>query len=27
LGLEYFDQGLLDGIVLVFHTWRNGTHH
>ena len=26
-GLEYFEQALVDGIVLVFHTWQNGTRH
>ena len=26
-GLEYFEQGLIDGIVLIFHTWQNGTRH
>ena len=26
-GLEYFEQALVDGIVLVFHTWHDGTRH
>jgi hypothetical protein len=26
-GLEYFEQALVDGIVLVFHTWQEGTQH
>ena len=26
-GLEYFEQALVDGIVLVFHTWQDGTRH
>jgi hypothetical protein len=26
-GLEYFEQALIDGIVLVFHTWQEGTQH
>ena len=26
-GLEYFEQALIDGIVLVFHTWQDGTRH
>ena len=26
-GLEYFEQALIDGIVLVFHTWQEGTRH
>ncbi|QRP63828.1 hypothetical protein I6J77_17320 [Rhodanobacter sp. FDAARGOS 1247] len=25
--LEYFEQALVDGIVLVFHTWQDGTRH
>lgn len=25
--LEYFEQALADGIVLVFHTWQDGTRH
>ena len=26
-GLNYFEQALIDGIVLVFHTWQDGTQH
>jgi C4-dicarboxylate-specific signal transduction histidine kinase len=26
-GLEYFEQALIDGIVLVFHSWQEGTQH
>lgn len=26
-GLEFYDQALIDGIVLVFHTWQGGTQH
>jgi hypothetical protein len=26
-GLEYFEQALVDGVVLVFHTWQDGTRH
>ena len=26
-GLEHFEQALIDGIVLVFHTWQDGSIH
>jgi len=26
-GLEYFEQALVDGVVLVFHTWQDGMRH
>jgi len=26
-GLERYEQALIDGIVLVFHTWQEGTRH
>jgi hypothetical protein len=26
-GLEYFEQALVDGIALIFHTWQDGTRH
>ncbi len=25
--LQHFEQALVDGIVLVFHTWQEGTQH
>lgn len=26
-GLPYFEQALLDGVVVVFHAWQEGVHH
>jgi hypothetical protein len=26
-GLPYFEQALLDGVVVVFHTWQEGVRH
>jgi len=26
-GLAYFEQALVDGLVLAFHTWQEGTQH
>ena len=26
-GLGYFEQALIDGVVLVFHTWRDAALH
>jgi hypothetical protein len=26
-GVEYFEQALVDGVVLVFHTWQEGTQN
>jgi hypothetical protein len=27
VSLQYFEQASVDGIVLVFHTWQEGTQH
>ena len=26
-GLKYFEQALIDGVVLVFHSWSESTQH